>query len=253
MQHNRTRVSPAEAAVINASMEPPKKRKVPMALNPLTFDHAVGLGNEEKIHPALDSARRAYAGYAQTLDNVFEREITVRSDKTRTPDDHALRVSRLAMDSMEPVAKRAQSALDGLNAEIGQIDAKIRHETRSRMTPLEQQEVRSYIRSLSDEKRREFLAKADSDSMSAIVAAKPYLSGLSEADALRVNHEWHRREFPDMTALRNKLERARDTLNQGFEKYMGTVSELRDPKANDMERQQQAADEAVKAAFHIDE
>ena len=245
-------VSAAEAFAIEHANRPPTKRRVPMALHPDTFGHAVGITDDDTA-PALDAAKRAYRTYHDALDDLYNREVAVRSDKTRTPSDHNLRVAKMAMSALEPVGKRADSALNQLNEEIGQIDAKIRSETRSRVSPAEAQEIRGFVRGLPDDKRREFLAKADSDTLAAVVSGKSFLSGLSETEAVRVHHEWHQREFPELVALRKKFDRARDTLNQGFERFMSTAAQLRDPSAKEMEERAAAADQAMSAGVSFDE
>lgn len=245
-------VSASEAFAIREANKPPTRRSLPMALDTRTFAHHVGMTADE-ADPTIIAAKNAFGTYASALNQLFDREVTIRSDATKTAADHRLRVSKIAAQTLEPVGKRAQAATDTISNQIKQIDTQIEHDTKARMTPAEQQEVRGYVRSLSDEQRRTFLAQADDDTLSAVLSGKSYLSGMKPAEAQQVEHNWRQRKFPDLIKQRARYERARDLITEGFEQYMNSVGALRDPSADTVEAQMQAADRAAKEAVSFEE
>lgn len=243
-------VSAAEAFAIEHANRPFEKRKTPMALDTRTFAHHVKMVADES-DPTIIAAKNAFGAYASALSQLYDREVTIRADATKTAAAHDLRVSQIAAQALEPVGKRAQAATDQLNNQIQQIDTQIEHDTKARMTPAEQQEVRGYVRSLSDEQRRSFLSQADDDTTAAVLAGKSYLSGMKPAEAGVIEHNWRQRKFPDLINKRARYERARDLITKGFEQYMSSVHAMRDPGANEMQQRMEAADAAVKAAVSL--
>ncbi|MDA3919939.1 MAG: hypothetical protein PF501_04550 [Salinisphaera sp.] len=243
-------VSPAQAFAANHANQPFKKRKTPMSLDSRTFAHHVKMVADES-DPTIIAAKNAFNSYASALDQLYDREVTIRADATKTTAAHDLRVSQIAAQALEPVGKRAQAATDQLNNQIAQIDTQIEHDTKARMTPAEQQEIRSFVKGLSDEQRRSFLSQADDDTLSAVMSGKSYLSGMRPAEAQVIEHNWRQRKFPDLINKRARYERARDLITTGFEQYMSNVHAMRDPGASEMQQRMDAADAAVKSALNF--
>ncbi len=157
----------------------------------------------------------------------------------------------MAGDAIDPVAKRSQAARDRLVGAIKDIDREIDRAKRARLSQPEQQEIRGYVRGLTDGQRRKFLASADDDTTTAVLAGKPYLSGLGPAEAQKIEHEWLTRRFSDEYLARRKYQAAVEQLDAGWQRYLNAVGALRDPEANTIQRRMEAADAAVKEAVHL--
>lgn len=243
-------VSPNEKAAAEHHAAPPRRR-IPAELDVQVFVHRVGLTEDDRQSELLSKAQRAYGAYATTLQDVYDREKTIRADQSRTAQAHALDVSKVAERALS-VADRVQPVRDGIEREVSKINSQIEHETRSRMAPEDQREIRDYVRNLPTKQRREFLAKADDDTVAAVLAGKPYLSNLGPAEAESLRHNWQTAKFPEQVKLRGKLERARELLDAGWSRYMAEVTPLRDPDADQIQERMNAADQAIKASFEVD-
>jgi hypothetical protein len=249
-------VSPEDRARYEAARQPLEKRKVPPELDPAVFAHRVGFEDGEdwsdERDEVLRDARAAYTQLHAVTDEIHEREKTIREDTSRPPAEHALRVSKLADQALQTPGKRLDGARKRAVDAMQEIDDTITRAFRTQMPAEEQREVREHVKALGPKQRREFLAKADDDTISAVLASKPYLSGLSANEQAKLRDETVKRRFPDQVKRRAKLERAVQQLEAGWARYMSHVSSLRDQKADKLQKQRDAADTAATAPINVE-
>lgn len=238
-------VTPEQKAQIEAAQAAPEKRKVPMELHPRTFAHRVGVTDDDKEDAAVQTAHRTFNNLSKALDDLYQREVTIRADKSKTPQDHALRVSKLANNALTTPAAKMDGARKTVTQSIAAIDTTIERTFKEALPTEDAREIRAHVKSLPTEERRAFLKDADDQVIAAVLAGKPFLSGMGPAEAATLRHSTVERRFPGEVARRAKLVKARDMLDHGWQLYMGATAALRDTKADDYEKAATAADEAV--------
>lgn len=223
-------------------------KRVPPDLDPRNFPHRVGgLDNQGEPSEILGVGNKAFTALSESLQSVYERERVIRADKTRTPADHRMRVARLAGKAKEAAAESVQSAFDKLTAHIATIDAHIAEGKKSAMSIAEAQEIRAFVRGLSNDERAKFISEADAESLSALLSAKPFLSGMGDAEAALVDRRLVQENFPGLLELREKLDKSRDVLQNGWANYDKEISSLIPGDASAIEKAAADADEAARA------
>lgn len=221
-----------------------EKRNVPLSLHANIFAAKVGPENEFDL--ALTKARNAWAMYSASLEDLHRRERAIRQDPTATEAAKNVTMNTLANKVFEATAHKSDEALNVLLEAHKSIDREIAHGFSNRQPYPVAQEIRQHVKSLASGKRREFLNKADSDTLAAVLSAKPFLSGLSDAEAASLRDSAERRLFSEQVERRERLAKARELLMDGGQIYMKAVLELSDAKAAQRDAEKaQAAREAT--------
>lgn len=222
------------------------RREVPLDLRPSSFAHRIKLGDDESPDSTLSKAHRAFSRISLALDEIYSREQAIMADTTRTDADRRLRVTRVAESAREPVAEALQAALDQAKADSAAIDDHIEKGLRSRVEAPEAREIRAYLRTLPDAQRDKFLEEADDDVLSAVLSAKPFLSGVSPAKAGMLRERATRSQFPEQIRTRERLSAAQDSLKSGWSLFLAKTDPLLAKDASETESAARAADEAAK-------
>lgn len=213
------------------------KRRVPLDLHADIFSQQVGT---EENDPVLINARQAWIGFSASLEDLHRREEAIRHDPTATEQAKNLAMDTLSNKTFKATASRVTAAFHRMRETEQSITREIERQFTNRQPFPAAQEIRAHMKSLTGKARREFLDKADTDVLSAILSAKPFLSGMSEAEAALVRDSAEKRLFGEHVERRQKIAKARELLEQGGQIYMKAVYELSDSKA--------AAEDAEKAA-----
>lgn len=243
------RANLAAGAVSPRDMAPQpvfKKRRVTAELDPRMFSHQVGMVAGDENDPVLSQAHKAFESLSKTLDETFERELTIRQDSTRTEADHMLAAAKLAEKHLTVPTQSLDGARASAVETIREIDREVERTFKSHLTESERSEIRSHIKGLSDKQRREFLASADDDVVASVLSAKPFLSGLKPAEAETLRHQVIQRRFPQAMKRRQKLQKAQEQLEAGMQKFMREMGALRDPRADAIAKRAKAAQDALK-------
>jgi len=237
-------VTESEKARIEADTTPPE-RTVPPDLAGATFAHRVGLNDETEPDPLLVKAKNAYHSMTENLDELHRRERAILADGASTPSFKVMAIDGMARNRADAPAKKLDDVRQDLKATINTIDSDIDRTFRSHLTPEGQREIREYVRSLSDKQRRQFLADADNDTTAAVLTGKPYLSGMSSAEANALRHRTVQARFPEQIKRRQKLERAMQEIDQGWTLYLKHATKLYNEKAGEIKRRYKAAQDAA--------
>lgn len=228
----------------SATVEPFRKRRVVADLHSATFVQRVGDDNDDDT---LQAAHKAFNGLGHTLAQLYDREAVIRADASKTPEAHAMIVTEMADKFHTHPLPAVDSARQAAIQEIQRIDGEIEKTFRSQLSEGERQEIRGYVRGLTGAKRREFLSKADEDTLAAVLSGKPFLSGMSQAEAEALRKGVVDRRFAAEMERRAKLERAAEHLADGGQAYMRHIQRLRDGRADEIRAAAAKADEALKA------
>lgn len=228
------------------------QREVPLDLTPEFFEKRIGgLRNGDEPSEILGTAHRAFEKLHRSLSEVYQRERTIKADPTRTEADQRMRVSRVARAAKEPVAEAVVSALEKVTNHIGYLDNHIAEGLKSAMPLAEAQEIRGHVRNLSPDERNAFLSKADAETLSAVLASKPFLSGMNDAEAKMIRDRMVRENFPGLLELRTRLEKAQDGLESGARLFEKKLDPLIASDAKRIEGAAEAADNAAKQPLSL--
>lgn len=222
------------------------KRSVSLDLHADIFNAKLGMTPEDEGDLALTKARNAWAMYSSSLEDLHRREAAIRLDPTATEAAKNVTMNTLSNKVFEATADRASNAAKMLLDAEKEIGREIEHGFSNRQLYPVAQEIRQHVKSLTGAKRRELLSKADADTLAAILSAKPFLSGLSDAEASQIRDSAERRLFGEQVRRRERLAMARELLMNGGQLYMKAVLGLSDAKAAQKDTEKaQAAKEAM--------
>lgn len=232
------------------------KRRVPGDLDPATFAHRVGV-EADQSDPAIEAAHRAFNGMHRVLTDLHKRERAIRADRSKTPENHQMRVAQVVDKNFDTPVASLDGARKRLNAEIDGINDEIADSFRSKMDREDAKELRKIVRDMTREKRRKYLAdvmKAGNFAPVAAILAHPeaVVSGMSETERADLRSRYERALHGESIARRERLTRAVEQLENGWITYMDAAMQLRDERADDIAAAAQAADDAVNRAIDLD-
>lgn len=249
MNRARGAVSPDEAAQIEArekAWTTPPERRVPISLDPRNFDAKVGITDDDLTDPTLERARRAFKSYGEKLKSWHEREATIYANQFETPAKKKMLASKMVHSELDKGAEIVDEAWQDVSREIKSINRQIDNAFRARLKADEAREIRQHLKAMSKSERRKFLANADDDVVASVLSAKPFLSGLNDAEANKIRHEATNKWFPDEVARKVKLEKALEILDSANARYFKEIPPLIDSDLPEYEKQQAATQQAVK-------
>lgn len=246
---NRARgaVTTAERAQIEHSHQSPK-RDVPPELDVRVFDARAGLKDEDQNDQVLRQARRAYAAHGERLQLWHKREAVIHANQFELPAKKRVLVSKMVQGELGQVTALAMDARKDVMDAIAEIDKGMDRAFRNRLKTDEAREIRQHCKTMSKSERAKFLHSADDDVVASVLAAKPFLSGLSDAEANKFRYDAVRRFFPAEVARRGKLERAQELLEAVDKQFISFANAMIDPHLQDFEEQQAAMKKAVAGA-----
>lgn len=221
-------VTAAEAAQLQAQTTPPAKRRVPVDLDPGNFGPKVGIEDTDATDDVLRKAQGAFSEMANSLSDLHRRERAIYADTTQTPAAKNLKMRDLTHKVADRTSEKINSAYQSLQAEIGRIDREIERTFSGRQPEVKAQEIRTYMRGLKDSERRKLLSEGDPDVLSAVLSAKPFLSGCTPADAMKAKRDATEQLFPEQIKRRSKLERAADLITDRSQLWLTETGRLYD-------------------------
>lgn len=202
------------------------KSKVTPALHPKTLDNIEGLDdtNRAYIAPVATVMDEAY----QAIDAIHTARQKAANNPSWTDAQKLLQVSLFAEKHQQRVLKQVDSVVKSLDKAIKATDEMLQG-------PLEQQaglgsineEIRRHVKALSTEERHKFLREAnasgDIKTMTAILGAPPFLSGMSPVEQKHYLREFHMQRNPDATRRLAVMKSALDMLNERAPLILGEV------------------------------
>lgn len=227
----------------------PPERRVPTSLDPRNFDAKVGVTEADATDLVLTRARRAFQSYGEKIEGWHKREKAIWANKFETPAKKKMLTSKMVRDELDKGAEIVDDAWRDTTREVKNINKQIDNAFRARLKADESREIRQHLKGMSKSERRAFLATADDDTLSSVLSAKPFLSGLSDAEANKIRHDVERRWFPDEIQRREKLENALEVLEAANQRYFKEVPNLIDKDLPEYEKQQAEMAKAVKGAL----
>lgn len=167
-------------------------------------------GYSEETAPLLASTMEAFSDAYITIGKIFDARAAASANKAWTESQQVIHVADAAFKAQQRLLKK----FDGLSATL---DKQITHLEQELSTPLESKavmsiaaEIRKHAKDMASDQRHHFLRHAidegDATTVSAILGAPSYLSGLDAKFAKTYTRLWHERMNP-ATATRLKAVR----------------------------------------------
>lgn len=214
--------------------------RVTPALDPETYRAVEGYNDDTRGY--VDDVVNAFNDAYVTLGSVHTARERADENPGWTEEQRILNVGRVAAQQKERVSRRLDKAIADLKSRIAFTEGEL-------SKPLKENaglgtlnaEVRAYARTLNDKGRGELLTKAlasdDTATLTALLGAQPFLSGLPQHEYDHFTHLYHAKQNPGLVArlavMRNVQEVALKNsylLHAQFERAIGAkphrVSEL---------------------------
>lgn len=231
--------------------------RITAGLDARKFDHIVDKHCiDDKSEPAFAKARAARKQLTDGASRLHDARQALVQDMTRTDADRA----RLLDDTVKSVTSKATQG--GAEAErmLRERAKKSRHvieESIKNAVPNEAAEIRAYLRNLGERERASFIRQAiangDTETGAAVLAAKPYLSGLNETEVKELRGNMESRFAPDEVKVREAAEAAAEEIGQAANLFYREADSVNDPRAAQVAAQQRAfSEQALKAAESLE-
>lgn len=176
-------------------------------------------GYEEMGGWGLDHVVRAMAGLHDACANIIEGRKAVQADPTMTDAARAIAVADLADKLAAKVTKSTDAALGLLKKTIASERAELSKPLAAAVNPELGREIRAHVKAMKSAERLGFLqakAKAgDVTTLSAVLKAPSYLSGVEPELLSTLNNELNRALNPQAVKRLSMLEKAEEKLSHG--------------------------------------
>jgi hypothetical protein len=191
-----------------------------------------------------------------TLGKLHDAREAAEGNGAWTPENRVIIVKKEADKHQERILRRFDQAARDLEANIKHTESQL-------MEPLREQaglgslngEVRSFVRGLNRSEREAFMRQAlgqdDDATLTAVLGAQPFLSGLTPLDRDHYLRDYHTKKRPDlvrrldvMRRFEERLHAARPILFTQMSKAIGATP--------DVAAHLQRADEQALAALNIE-
>ncbi|MFR0717510.1 hypothetical protein ACLUS7_20895 [Enterobacterales bacterium BD_CKDN230030183-1A_HGKHYDSX7] len=198
--------------------------------------------DEEHSAPILASALEALDDAYLTLIKLHDARDAAKKNQAWSEGQQVLVVSEAAWKQQQRIAQKFDSVRNTLDKQITHFEQELSQPLESRAGVGISSEIRKFAKDLSSEELHKFLrgaiSEGDHTTVSAVLGAPAYLSGLDTNFQKGYVRMWHERTAPDkamkLKAVRNAktlIEQRSGLLFKEIEKAMGaswiTVNELR--------------------------
>lgn len=197
------------------------------SLHPAAIEQLDGF--DQDTSPYVASAQTAMSSAYLAIESIHKARAQALKNTALTPDMITLRVADYAEKKQTAVLKELDSARVNLHKAIKATDDMLQ-------TPLEQQsgagsintEIRAHFKGLSTGDRVKLIAelneKADDKSLTAILGAPAYLSGLSDVEHGLYLRQFHERKNPAAAKRLKVMRQAHDLLEQRGPLVFGEIT-----------------------------
>lgn len=193
------------------------------------------------LAPTLTAFSEAYERL-RTVHNAREK---ARTNPTWNDAMQVIQTQDLADKVMARVSRTFDATRANLTKGISFLEQELSQPLESRASASIAAEIRAHVKSLPTEKRHEFIRQAtangDATTVSAVLGAPPYLSGLNDEFQKIYTRHWHEKASPEaakrlkaMKGARTMIEERAGLMFSGLEKAVGcpysTAKKLREAR-----------------------
>jgi|APCry4251928382_1046606.scaffolds.fasta_scaffold25237_4 hypothetical protein len=206
----------------------------------------------EEMKDVLGATQTAFSTAYEGLRAVHNTREVVGKNPGWTAEQKLLQVDNFAKKHLDKITRTFDATRNNLERSITYLDGELSQPVQARAASTIANQIRDYARQLPSEKLHKFVADAidsgDHDTVTAILGAPPYLSGLTADFQKTYLRLYHERSNP-ATAKRLKAMRAAKELIETragrvfieMERAIGGQSS----KANMVRKAQEAAEKAL--------
>ena len=219
---------------------------IPRCIRPRRSSCRAALNPDACLHTSHATCfERRWCGYQNRLTNSrskFPRSSDAKKNQAWSEGQQVLAVSDAAYKQQQRLAKKFDNVRATLDKQIAHFEETLQQPLESRASVGISGEIRKFVKDMTTEERHKFIQEAidagDHTTVSAVLGAPSYLSGLDANFAKTYTRFWHERATPEVAtklkAVRNAkaaIEERGALLFKEVEKAMGStwskVQELR--------------------------
>lgn len=222
----------------------------PPALHQKVVEEIDGWGEDTKT--ILAETQTAFSTAYKTLRKVHNTREVVNANPGWNDDQKLLQMDNFAKKHLAAVTKTFDTARANLTKGINCLEKAQVEPIQTKAASTLANQIRDYARNLPDDKRHEFLraaiARDDNETVTAMLGAPPYLSGLNheyQAIYLRLYHE---RNSPGLAKRLQVMRAAKDLIENNAGKVFTEMEKAiggKGVKANMVRKAQEAAERAL--------
>lgn len=189
--------------------------RVSPALDPETYANIEGYHEQAQF---VGCVVNAMVDAYDVLGRLHDAKALADSNPAFTPENRVILVGRKAEADKARVLKRLDLAARDLSANIAHAEAQL-------MEPLKERaglgsvnrEVRAHVKALDRSEREAFMREAldrdDDATLTAVLGAQPFLSGLTQLDRDHYLREFHQKKRPDLVRRLDVMRRFQERLD----------------------------------------
>lgn len=240
---------PAISGFISAMSDDIDIRVTP-ALHPKVVEQIEGWGEDTKT--VLSETQTAFSTAYETLRKIHDTREVVNQNPGWNEEQKLLQVDNFAKKHLESITRRFDTARANLTKGIDFLEGQLAEPVQSKAASAIAGQIRDYARNLTDEKRHRFVRDAiegdDHDTVTAMLGAPPYLSGLNREFQTVYLRLYHERNSPGMAKRLQVMRAAKELIENNAGKLFVEVNKAvggQSSRANLIRKKQEAAERAL--------
>jgi hypothetical protein len=224
--------------------------RVTPSLHPKVVEQIEGWGEDTKA--VLAETQTAFSTAYETLRKIHDTRETVNANPGWNDEQKLLQVDNFAKKHLERVTRTFDTARSNLTKGITFLEGQLAEPVQSKAASGIANQIRDYARALPDDKRHRFVSEAingdDHDTVTALLGAPPYLSGLNREFQTTYLRLYHERNSPGMAKRLQVMRAAKELIENNAGKVFLEVEKAiggQSAKANMIRKKQEAAERAL--------
>lgn len=223
--------------------------KISPALHP---DNVKGLdGYDESTASYLSSTVTAFTNAYEGIAAVLEAKSVVNANHAWTPERRIIELGQLADKKLASISKSFDTTRANLLKQITHIEGELSAPVQAKSGTAVAAEIRAHVKALSFTERTTFIQQAikegDEISLTALLGAPSYLSGLDAKSQGVYLRQFHHRMQPEKANLLKVLRGAADLIADRGGLVFTQLEKAVGAKSNEVQQLRRAHEAATKA------
>lgn len=191
--------------------------RISPALHPGVVKRIEGF-EDDTIAAVLAPTVTAFDTAYQAVQSVWEARAVAERNPAYTDEARLMKIDDFASKKLASVTRMFDNTRANLEKGIAFLEGELSQPVKALAGSSEAGEIRAYVAKLSTTERQTFIQKAiadgDEETVSAVLGAKHYLSGLN-ADMQKVLlRHWHERQNPDKARRLKAMQAAKELIER---------------------------------------
>lgn len=174
-------------------------------------------GYDEETRMVLGQTETAFSTAYEGLRDVYAAREKVDRNAAMTPEARLIQLDDFAGKHLARITKTFDAEVTRLNKAIESLEGDLSQPVTARASHPVSSEVRAYAKSLGNKVHpfiREAIAKGDHETVTAVLGAPSYLSGLTPAFQKLYLTEYHSKNSPHLARRLKAMQGARDLVTE---------------------------------------